>query len=80
MKRWCRFLLCLGALACLCAVGVAADTDTLYHRQRQAAGVEELPRHLPADVQQLLEQILKRLQYLVILRESLYPKRILLPK
>ena len=57
MKRWCCFLLCLGALACLCAVGVAADTDTLYHRQRQAAGVEELPRHLPADVQQLLEQM-----------------------
>ena len=57
MTRLCRFFVCFCALVCLCSVWVAADTDDLYRRQRQAAGVEELPRHLPADVQQLLEQM-----------------------
>lgn len=56
MTRSARFLLCFILLWCLCAVTVSADTDDLYRRQAQAVGVEDLPRHLPADLQELLEQ------------------------
>ena len=54
--RWARFLLCFFLLFGVCTVAVSADTDELYRRQAQAAGVEDLPRHLPADLQELLEQ------------------------
>lgn len=54
--RWCRFCLCVCLLMGLCGVTVVAEDADLYRRQAQAAGVEDLPRHLPADVQQLLEQ------------------------
>jgi len=57
MRALCRCVMCLCLLFCLCIVTVAADTDEMYRRQSRAAGVEELPRHLPADVQELLEQI-----------------------
>lgn len=57
MKRWCRLALCLLALFCLCAVTVAADTDEMYDRQSKASGAQDLPRHLPADVQDLLDRL-----------------------
>lgn len=56
MMRWARFLLCFFLIFGVCTVAVSADTDELYRRQAQAAGVEDLPRHLPADLQELLEQ------------------------
>lgn len=57
MRRCIRFCLCLCLLVCLCATAVSAAVDEDYRRQRQASGAEDLPRHLPADVQQLLEQM-----------------------
>ncbi len=56
MMRWRCCIACLCVLVCCCTVTVAADTDEMYRRQSHAAGAEELPRHLPADVQELLEQ------------------------
>ena len=56
MKHLCRVMLCIFVLACLCGVPVAADADDMYRRQLGAAGAEDLPRQLPADLQELLEQ------------------------
>lgn len=60
MKRLRRCCVCMGLLLCLCGITVVAsavDTEEMYHRQAVAAGAEELPRHLPSDVQQLLEEM-----------------------
>ena len=56
MKRLGRILWCVSLLLCLCITTVAADTDDIYLRQVQASGAEDLPRHLPKDVQDLLAQ------------------------
>lgn len=56
MKGLFRVLLCVFLLTCLCSVTAAADTDEMYRRQLDAAGAEDLPRQLPADLQELLEQ------------------------
>ena len=53
MKVWCVLLL----LLMLCVPAVSAETDTLYAQQAQAAGAEELVERLPADVQELLEEM-----------------------
>lgn len=54
MKHLARCGLCLCLLMCLCAPWVTADTGEMLRHQSQAAGAEELPRTLPADVQELL--------------------------
>ncbi|MBQ6848718.1 MAG: hypothetical protein IJN76_01525 [Clostridia bacterium] len=55
MKRCGQMALCLALLLCLCTVTVAADAEDWYHRQSQAAGADDLPRYLPANVRELLD-------------------------
>lgn len=53
MRALCVVLL----LLLLCVPSVGAETDTLYSQQIEAAGAEELTEQLPADVQELLEDM-----------------------
>ncbi len=59
MTRLCRCGCLVLALLLFCVPVVSAETDTdgLYRQQAKAAGVEDLPRHLPRDVQDLLAQL-----------------------
>lgn len=54
-----RVMVVLVAIVCLLPVSVSAQTDTneLYRQQLEAGGVTDLPRQLPADVQDLLSQL-----------------------
>lgn len=53
MRALCIALL----LLLLCVPTVSAETDTVYSQQMEAAGAEELTEGLPADVQELLEDM-----------------------
>lgn len=55
MKRWC-FIAALLFVLCTPAVSAQTAPDDLYDRQLEAAGAEELPARLPADVQELLAE------------------------